>query len=139
MAAAIIFDKNTSLRSRFETPLAIATLILAALYVIMEAYYQIASDQSWLGYSIDLIAQFLMIGAAVTSLRIRPRSAAGWLAGAWGFALCLNFRAFAWRFQANQDGTLPEMEVWALMLLGGVLGLSAALFALSMALARPKP
>ena len=87
-------------RSRFETPLAIFTLVVLVPYAIGETYHYVVYVGLWnsfLGYLVDLIAMTLMLLGGVASLRVRPNSAAGWLAAAWAFSACLNMRAFSWR------------------------------------------
>ena len=74
------------MRSRHETWFAILTIVLALIHFAGETYYHVAIGQTFLGYFIDLIAISLMLIAAIASLRVKPVSASGWLAGAWGVA-----------------------------------------------------
>ena len=94
------------MRSRYETSFAILTIVLALVHFAGETYYHFAFGQTFLGYFIDLIAISLMLIAAIASLMVRPASASGWLAGAWGVAFCLAYRTFAWRYQVPLDLSL---------------------------------
>lgn len=95
-------------RSRYESPLAVFTLALLIPYAVGETYHYVVYvgfGNYFLGYFVDLIAMALMLLGAVASLRVRPNSAAGWLAAAWAFAACLNLRSFGWRhYERIADG-----------------------------------
>lgn len=80
------------MRHRSETWLACLTLAATSAHFILETWYHVAWGQPLQALVVDYISVALMIFAGVTSLRIRPRSAAGLLAAAWTFNL-----GFAWR------------------------------------------
>ena len=125
------------MRSRNETWFAILTIGLAVIHFAGETYYHVAVGQSFLGYFIDLIAISLMLIAGIASLQIKPASASGWLAGAWGVAFCLAYRAFAWRYQVplEERGGEPALVLNTLM---GALAISSLAFLFALWLARPR-
>jgi len=132
------------MRRSGETGLAIFTVALLVPYFVGETWHYFAYvgfGKYVLGYAVDLICMALMLLGGVTSLRIRSqnRSSAGWLAAAWGFAACLNFRAFAWRYEAYQDtGAVTGEPATFLYILGAVLFLSFGALGYALYLARPK-
>lgn len=125
------------MRASFETPFAITTIFLAVIHFIGETYVHFAYGQSFLGYFIDLIAISLMLIAGIASLRVRPASASGWLAGAWGVAFCLAYRAFAWRYQVPVEERGGEPAI-ILNILAGALAISTIAFLIAFWMARPK-
>lgn len=102
------------MRSKLETPFAIYTLLVAIPYIVGETYHYFAYvgfGNGVLNYLVDLIAIALMLLGAVASLRSRPGgSASGWLAAAWGFVACLNYRAFSWRYEEVAAGNAIDTE-----------------------------
>ena len=125
------------MRSAHETWFAILTIGLAIIDFAGETYVHFAFGQSFLGYFIDLIAISLMLIAGIASLRVRPNSASGWLAGAWGVAFCLAYRAFAWRYQVPVEERGGEPAI-ILNILAGALTVSTIAFAFAFWLARPR-
>jgi len=126
------------MRSKAETPFAIYTLVSAALHFASETYYHVTIGQAVSAYVVDLIANALMLLAAGASLANREVSAAGWLAGARGFAFCLNYRSFFGRLRLQSDGAELEEPSAVLTILGITLVISALAFLYSMWLARPR-
>ena len=82
----------TAMRHKSETPLAILTLALTLLHFVLETMYHFKYGQPLQALIVDYIWNALAIFAAIVSLRIRPKSAAGLLAASWAFAL-----GFGWR------------------------------------------
>ncbi len=130
------------MRSSKETTFALITLGLSIPYLIGETFHYITYvgiGKYFLGYFCDLITIALMWLGSITSLKNRDISAAGWLAGAWGFASCLGYRGFAWRYEALQDGQTSDLEptntIW---IVGGMMIISFVAFAYSLYLARPQ-
>jgi len=80
------------MRHKSETPLAIITLTLTLLHFVLETAYHFKYGQPLQALIVDYIWNALAIFAAITSLRIRPKSAVGLLAASWAFAL-----GFGWR------------------------------------------
>ena len=66
----------------------------AFVHFVMETLYHFKFGQYLPLLIVDYIAVALLVYAAVLSLRLQPSSAAGMLAGAWGFAACLAYIAF---------------------------------------------
>lgn len=127
-----------------ETAFAMFTVALVVPYFTLETWHYfvyVGFGNYVLGYAVDLIAMALMLLGGVTSLRLRSqnRSAAGWLAVAWGFAACLNYRAFAWRYEAYQDtGAVTGEPATFLYILGAVLFLSFGALGYGLYLSRPE-
>ena len=129
------------MRAAGETPFAVITLCLTVPYFLGETYSYftyVEFGKYFLGYFVDLIAMALMLLASVTSLRVRPNSAAGWFAAAWGFAACLNLRSFSWRYYEVQENGALETEPTAILyVLGALLVLSFGALIYSLFLSRP--
>jgi hypothetical protein len=127
------------MRSSLETPFAIFTLSTALIHFTGETYYHVTLGQPLPSYIVDLISIGLMLIGAATSLWNRTGSAAGWLAAAWGFAFCLNYRSFFWRWQELQaEGAISNGEPDAVIkILGVTLTLAAVSFLVAMFLAKP--
>ena len=129
------------MRPAGETRFAIFTLCLTVPYFLGETYFTyvfIGFDKYILGYLVDLIAIALMLLASLASLKNKQSSAAGWLAAAWGFVACLNFRSFSWRYYEIQENGALETEPTAILyVLGALLALSFAALIYSLFLSRP--
>lgn len=129
------------MREKLETPFAIYTLIVAVPYFLGETYHYFAFvgfGNGVLNYAVDLIAIFLMLLGGVASLRSKPVSASGWLAAAWGFVACLNYRAFSWRYEARQAGDVVAEPSAMLGMLGVTLVISLVAFGFALYLSRPR-
>ena len=101
------------MRPQYETVFALITLALTVPYFIGETYHYVAYvgiGNNFLGYFCDLITIALMLMGSIASLKNKNGSAAGWLAGAWGFAACLGYRAFMWRYEAFKAGQPTDLE-----------------------------
>lgn len=79
-------------RHASETALAIYTLCGTSLHLVLETYYHLVWGQPAQALIVDYISVALCLFGGITSLRVRPRSAAGLLAAAWAFNL-----GFGWR------------------------------------------
>jgi hypothetical protein len=129
------------MRERLETPFAIFTLFVTLPYLAAETYHYVryvGVGNGVLGYAVDLIAMALLLLGSIASLRNRSRSAAGWLAAAWGFTACLNYRAFAWRYEANAAEETVAEPSSVLTILAVTLAFSFVALFVSLYLARPK-
>lgn len=80
------------MRHKSETLLAIITLALTSLHFVLETAYHFKYGQPLQALIVDYIWNALAMFAAIASLRLRPKSAAGLLAASWAFAL-----GFGWR------------------------------------------
>lgn len=80
------------MRHRSETSLAVLTLALTLTHFVLETIYHFQYGQPLQALIVDYIWNALAIFAALTSLKIRPKSAAGLLAASWAYAL-----GFGWR------------------------------------------
>ena len=78
---------------KFETGLAWFSLVGAFVHFVLETLYHVTFGQFLPLLIVDYIAVGLLVYAGVLSLRVRPSSASGLLAGAWGFAACLAYIA----------------------------------------------
>ena len=127
-------------RSRTETYLAWFSVVSAVVHFAGETAYHVQYGQFLPMLLVDYIAVALNLFAAWRSLRCRSASAAGLLAGAWGFTFCLNYVAFFLRVEDRVEGAAavtgePDAVV---VVLGGLLVLSGAAFAVSLFLANPR-
>lgn len=129
------------LRERLETPFAIYTLVITVPYFLAETYHYFAYvtfGESVLNYAVDLIAIALLSLGSIASLRNRPHSASGWLAAAWGFTACLSYRAFAWRYEAQNASEAVAEPSSVLTILSVTLVTSFIALFLALYLARPR-
>jgi len=130
------------MRPLHETVFALITLGLTLPYFIGETYHYVAYvgiGNNFLGYFCDLITIALMWLGSITSLKNKDRSAAGWLAGAWGFAACLGYRSFMWRYEALKDGQPTDLEpAYVIWVVGIMMVISFIAFAYSLYIARPQ-
>ena len=69
---------------------------MGCVHFVLETLFTVQYGQSLTGLLPDYIAVALLLWAGV-SVRKHVHSV-GLLCGAWGFALCLHYRAWAWRF-----------------------------------------
>ena len=81
--------------------------MIAILHFTLETFYTLRFGQTVAGYLPDLIAvSLLVVGATLT---LKDFNAIGILCGAWGFAFCLHYRSWAWRFDDVMDGSATEL------------------------------
>lgn len=127
-------------RDSIETPFAVFTLLSALLHFGGETWFHVTFGQPTSAYVVDLISIALMLLGATSSLLHRNVSSAGWLAAAWGFALCLNYRAYFSRvYRIEEHGVDAISGGDALMtILGGSLLIAAFAFPIALWLARPR-
>lgn len=124
-------------RAASETALAWLTLVAAILHFSGETYYALTIGEPLTSLLSDYISNALMLLAAWRSLSIRPRSAAGLLSAAWGFALCLAYGTTFGRLELLWSGQAPihgEPSVVVSILLVAF-ALAAAIFVWALALA----
>lgn len=91
-----------------ETALAIFTLVGTALHFGLETWYHLVWSQPLQALLVDYICVALMVLGGVTSLRIRPGSAAGLLAAGWAFALGFGWRSVFGRLAVRESGAAPS-------------------------------
>ena len=91
----------------FLSKFSIFTIFIALVHFILETLFTIKFGQTFTGYLPDLIAVALLITGGY--LTIKDSNAIGLLCGAWGFAFCLHYRSWAWRFDDVIDGTATEL------------------------------
>jgi hypothetical protein len=92
------------MRHRSETWLAWFSLFATTIHFTLETWYHMVWGQPLQALLVDYISVALMIFGAVTSLRIRPRSAAGLLAAAWTYNLGFGWRSAFGRLEALEPG-----------------------------------
>ncbi|OHD04184.1 hypothetical protein [Sphingopyxis sp. UBA6734] len=95
------------MRHRSETWLAWFSLFATTVHFTLETWYHMVWGQPLQALLVDYISVALMIFGAVTSLRIRPRSAAGLLAAAWTYNLGFGWRSAFGRLEALERGASP--------------------------------
>ncbi len=125
------------MRHRSETWLACLTLVATSVHFILETWYHVVWGQPLQALIVDYISVALMVFAGVTSLHIRPRSAAGLLAAAWTYNLGFGWRSVFGRLEILESGGLaPNGEAtFVLPLVAGslVLVLIVMIWALALA------
>lgn len=83
------------------------TIVIAVVHLTLETAFTLKFGQTFTGYLPDLIAvTLLLVGGYLT---IKNPNAVGILCGAWGFACCLHYRSWAWRFNEVMAGTSTEL------------------------------
>lgn len=95
-------------RHQSETPLAYVTLALASLHFTLETWYHFTWGQPLQALIVDYISVALMVSGALASLHVRPFSAAGLLAAAWGYALGFAWRSVFGRIELLDAGKQPS-------------------------------
>ncbi len=93
-----------TIRHKSETPLAWFSLFATTTHFVLESWYHLVWGQPLQALVVDYIGNALMLFAAILSLRVRPRSAAGLLAGAWCFYLGFGWRSVFGRLELLQSG-----------------------------------
>jgi hypothetical protein len=103
---------------------------MAGIHFLLETFYTISFGQHWLGLVPDYIANFLMLmGAYCVFQNVKS---IGVLCGAWGFAFCLNYRAWAWRFQEILENTSSDLIDNTVLMLSFALVVSFVSFVVSL-------
>lgn len=118
---------------KLETGLAWFSLAGAFVHFVLETLYHFKFGQFLPLLIVDYIAVALLIYAAVLSLRVKPLSASGMFAGAWGFATCLAYIAFFVFYQRYLQGQGPLFMV---LTLGAALLAAFVAFLVSLLLVR---
>ena len=95
------------MRHRSETPLAWFSLFATGTHFVLETWYHLVWGQPLQALIVDYIGNALMFGGAMASLRLRPRSAAGLLAGAWCYYLGFGWRSVFGRLELLEQGDAP--------------------------------
>lgn len=96
------------MRHQSETWLAWFSLFATSVHFVLETWYHIVWGQPLQALLVDYISVALMIFAAITSLRIKPRSAAGLLAAAWTYNLGFGWRSTFERLEDLHNGVQPS-------------------------------
>ncbi|MDG2008277.1 MAG: hypothetical protein P8K76_00720, partial [Candidatus Binatia bacterium] len=60
------------------------------------------------------------------------------LCGAWGFTLCLHYRAFAWRLEEFLAGNADDVITGTMVVLGSTMAISVICFGLTLQMCLPK-
>ena len=115
--------------SKFKRSVAIASLFLAFIHFSLEMTYTVAFGQSFLGLLPDLIADALLVFGSY--LLLKDVRLTGVICGAWGFTLCLHYRAWAWRYEASANGTIVEAEGGVMLVLASSMIISIVFFLLT--------
>ena len=114
----------------------IFTIFIALVHFTLETLFTIKFGQTIAGYFPDLIAVALLIAAG--HLTIKNSNAIGILCGAWGFAFCLHYRSWAWRFDDVIDGTATELVETTMYVLAFTMPISIISFIITLILCLPK-
>ncbi len=117
-------------RHASETALAIYTLCGTSLHFVLETYYHFVWGQPLQALMVDYISVVLCLFGAITSLRLRPYSAAGLLAAAWAFNLGFGWRSAFGRLEqgtARPDPTNGEPDYVLSIILVALCSIAIAL------------
>lgn len=118
----------------FARQFAVVSLVAAVIHFVGETWWHLKFGQFLPMLIVDYIAISLLLLGSITYLR--TGRSLGWLCGAWGFSLCLAYRAFFWRVDVlMQGGGSEEMQITTYVL-GGTLVFAAIMFLISMVLCR---
>lgn len=126
---------------KLETVLAWFSIVGALIHFVMETLYHFKFDQFLPLLIVDYITVALLVYAAVLSIRVQPSSAAGMLAGAWGFAACLAYVAFFVFYQRylQSQGPLFMVVVLGVALLTAFVAFVVSLLLVRVAMKKPHP
>ena len=118
----------------------IFTIFIAVVYFVLETSYTLMfglglADQI-VGYLPDFIAIALLLTGGY--LTIKNANSVGLLCGAWGFALCLHYRSWAWRFMEVINGTASELSETTMYVLAFTMPISIISFIIALILCLPK-
>ena len=111
---------------KFKRGFAVASLSLAFVHFSLEITYTVAFGQSFLGLLPDLVADALLVFGSY--LLLKDDRLTGVICGAWGFTLCLHYRAWAWRYEASANGTIDEVEAGVMFVLASSMIISIVFF-----------
>jgi hypothetical protein len=106
--ARFMQNAGMPMRHRSETWLAWFSLFATSVHFVLETWYHMIWGQPLQALLVDYISVALMIFAGMTSLRIRPKSAAGLLAAAWTYNLGFGWRSTFGRLEDLQNGVHPS-------------------------------
>ena len=123
-------------RERKLRRIVFCTIALAVFHLVAETFYTLRYGQTALGYLPDVVAVALLLAGSVAALR--DWEARGILCGAWGFACCLHYRAWAVRVEASLSETINPADDFLVTLLGTTLIISVAFFIAMLRLCLPK-
>ena len=112
------------------------TIFIALVHFTLETLFTLKFGQTFAGYLPDLVAVALLIAGGY--LTIRDSNTVGVLCGAWGFALCLHYRSWAWRFDDVIDGTATEIVEITMYVWGVTMPISIISFIITLVLCLPK-
>ena len=122
----------TSLLHQFS----VLTIVIAVIHLTLETAFTLKFGQTFTGYLPDLIAvTLLLVGGYLT---IKNSNAVGILCGAWGFACCLHYRAWAWRFHDVIEGTSTELVETTMIVLAVTMPISIIAFGVTLIACLPK-
>ena len=122
--------------NHFIRQFSIAKIILAAIHFVLEGFYTIRFGQHFLGLLPDLVADALLFWGSF--LVLRDQRATGILCGAWGFTLCLHYRAFACRLEEFLAGNADAVITGTMVVLGATMAISVICFGLTLKMCLPK-
>ena len=108
---------------------------IACFHFSFETLFTLRFGQSFIGLLPDYIAVALLIWAG---LQVRKNNAAlGLLCGAWGFTLCLHYRAWAWRFEEVMTGSATPVVETTMYVLTYTAPISIISFIITLMLCMP--
>lgn len=111
------------------------TAAFAAIHFVLESWYTLQYGQAFLGLLPDYVADALLLWGSY--LALKDSRTTGVLCGAWGFAFCLHYRAWAWRFQATQNDTATSVDEITMIVLATTLFVSMLCFVITLLMSLP--
>ena len=123
-------------KTTFVKNFSLFTIFIAIVHFTLETLYTIKFGQTFVGYLPNCVAVALLITGGY--LTIKDSNAVGILCGAWGFALCLHFRAWAWRFDDVIEGTATKLTETTMYVLAFTMPISIISFIITLILCLPK-
>ena len=117
-------------------PFSVLTMVIAVVHLTLKTAFTLKFGQTFTGYLPDLIAvALLLVGGYLT---IKNPNAVGVLCGAWGFACCLHYRAWTWRFHDVIEGTSTELVETTMIVLAVTMPISIIAFGVTLIACLPK-
>ena len=112
------------------------TIIIALVHFVLETFYTYLFGQTWASLLPDYIAVAL---CTISGLMVLKNiKAVGFLCGAWGFAFCLHYRSWAWRFDNFLSGTSTPLIDNTMYVLLYTMPISIVAFVISLIICYPK-
>ena len=121
---------------RFLKKFSIFTVGIAGVHFILETLYTLKFGQTFAGLLPDYIAVALLFTGGF--MVFKDAQNIGVLCGAWGFAFCLHYRSWAWRFDDVLEGTASQLVETTMIVLALTMPISIICFTICLFMCFPK-